>query len=192
MSKGIVQLAAILLPVLIAGCGSLLPRGEAITESPWKSFQEARQTFDHIIPYQTTVNDLKQLKLDPESNPNIAILNYSDLIRRFMPSASINAHDLDKGVRECILANSACKGYEVDQRFIKRNRVGNFWLDFLNFKRSVDVVGWRFNGVILVKGELVIYKLYGGQPAIHELEENKNPLGPLQGAGESTLRLPAP
>lgn len=181
------RLAAIFLPVFLAGCGSLLPRAEVVTESPWQSFQDVQQVFDKIVPYQTTVEDLKRLRLDPESNPNITILNYSDVLRRFIPSPSINAHDLDSGVRECIMANTACKGYEIDQRFIKRKRYGNFWADFLNFKRKVDVIGWRFNGVILIKDSLVVYKLTGGQPAIHELEENKNPLGPFQGIGDSGL-----
>lgn len=179
------RLAASFLLVFLAGCGSLLPRAEVVTESPWQSFQDVQQVFDKIVPYQTTVGDLKQLRLDPESNPNITILNYSDVVRRFIPSPSINAHDLDSGVRECIMANTACKGYELDQRFIKRKRYGNFWADFLNFKRKVDVIGWRFNGVILIKDGVIVYKLTGGQPAIHELEENKNPLGPFQGIGDS-------
>lgn len=109
------------------------------------------------------------------------------MLRRFIPSPSINAHDLDPGVQECITAKTACKGYEIDQRTIRRKRDGNFWADFLNFSRKVDVVGWRFNGVILIKDKLVVYKLSGGQPSIHELEENKNPLGPFQGIGESKL-----
>src|SRR5574340_109344 len=179
------RLAASFLLVFLAGCGSLLPRAEVVTESPWQSFQDVQQVFDKIVPYQTTVGDLKQLRLDPESNPNITILNYSDVVGRFIPSPSINAHDLDSGVRECIMANTACKGYELDQRFIKRKRYGNFWADFLNFKRKVDVIGWRFNGVILIKDGVIVYKLTGGQPAIHELEENKNPLGPFQGIGDS-------
>lgn len=186
----IFQSAIILLSLFVAGCGSLLPRSKAVIDSPWQNFQEAQQTFDKIIPHQTTVNDLKHLKLDPETNPNITILNYSDVLRRFIPGGSITALDLDTGVLECILAKAACKGYEVDQRTLKRNRTGNFWADFLNFKRKVDVVGWRFNGVILVKENVVVYKLTGGQPIIHEIEESKNPLGPFQGFGESRLFNP--
>jgi hypothetical protein len=182
----IFQLAIMLL--LLAGCSSLLPRSVAVVESPWRSFQEAQQAFDKIIPFKTTVDDLKKLKLDPEANPNITILNYSDVLRRFMPpGGSINTSDLDKGVMDCILAKTACKGYEVDQRTLKRNRIGNFWLDFMNFKREVDIVGWRFNGVILFKDNVVVYKLTGGQPVIHETEDSKNPLGPFQGIGESRL-----
>lgn len=55
----------------------------------------------------------------------------------------------------------------------------------MNFKREVDIVGWRFNGVILTKDNVVVYKLTGGQPVIHETEESRNPLGPFQGIGES-------
>lgn len=177
----------VIVSFLLAGCGSLLPRSETVAESPWRNFQEAQQAFDKIIPRQTTVADLKQLKLDPATNPNITLLNYSDVLRRFIPSGSITALDMDTGVLECVLAKTACKGYEVDQRTLKRNRVGNFWLDFLNFRRKVDVVGWRFNGVILIKGDVVVYKLTGGQPVIHETEQSRNPLGPFQGIGESRL-----
>ena len=173
--------------LLLAGCASLLPRGESVAESPWQSFQEAQRTFETIVPYQTTIADLKALKLDPLQNPNIAILNYSDVLRRFIPSPSSNAQDLDPGVQDCIRAKSACSGYEVDQKTLKRRRYGNFWADFLNFKRKVDVAGWRFNGVILIKNGVVVYKLTGGQPTIHELEESRNPLGPFQGLGESRL-----
>jgi hypothetical protein len=172
---------------LLAGCSTWLPRGESVAESPWQNFEEAQQTFDRIVPYQTTVRDLRALKLDPLQNPNIVLLNYSDVLRRFIPSPATDMQDLDPGVQDCIKAKSACKGYEVDQKTVKRRRYGNFLADFLNFKRKVDIVGWRFNGVILIKDELVVYKLTGGQPSIHEHEENKNPLGPLQGIGESRL-----
>lgn len=183
----IVWLAIILFSLSLGGCSSLLPKGETETEGPWQTFWEAQQTFDKIIPHQTTIDDLKQLNLEPSSNPNVTILNYSDVLRRFIPSPSINAHDLDPGVLECIAAKTACKGYEIDQRVMKRKRYGNFWADVFNFERKVDIAGWRFNGVILIKDNLVVYKLTGGQPSIREHEENKNPLGPFQGFGERLL-----
>lgn len=177
--------AALALAALLAGgCSSLLPQGESVTEGPWPSFEEAQQAFDKIVPRRTTVEELKQLKLDPASNPNITILNYSDVIRRFVPSPSVNAQELDDAVRECIAAKTACQGYEIEQKTLKRQRSGSFWADFLNFNRKVDVVGWRFNGLVLIKGGVVIYKLTGGQPAIREHEESRNPLGPLQSLGD--------
>jgi len=173
--------------VLLAGCSALLPRAESVAQSPWQSFDDAQHSFDQIVPYRTTVQDLRDLKLDPSHNPNITLLNYSDVLRRFIPSPATDMADLDPGVQDCIKAKSACKGYEVDQKTLKRTRYGNFLADFLNFKRKVDIVGWRFNGVILMKDDVVVYKLTGGQPSIHEHEESKNPLGPFQGLGESRL-----
>ena len=184
----ITRLALGLSVLSFAACSTLLPRGESLTDSPWHSFNEAQQTFDKIVPYKTTVEDLRSFKLDPMRNPNITLLNYSDVLRRFIPSPATNMQDLDAGVQDCVRAKSACRGYEVDQKTLKRTRYGNFWADFLNFKRKTDIVGWRFNGVILIKDDLVVYKLTGGQPSIHEHEESKNPLGPFQGVGESTLR----
>jgi len=178
--SGIVLLAA-----LLAACSSLLPRAQSHTYSPWQSYEEAQQTFDRIVPHQTTLQELRDLKLDPKENPNITILNYSDVLRRFLPSPSINPADLDSGVKECIEAKTACQGYEVTQASMKRTRYGVFLLDFFNFRRRTDVAGWRFNGVVLIKNDVVIYKLTGGQPTIHENEDTVNPLGPLQGIGGS-------
>jgi len=182
-------IGGILLLLLMSACSTLLPEGKGEVEGPWQSYAEAEQVFKKIVPHQTSVADLKQLKLDPLSNPNISILNYSDVLRRFVPSASIDTNQLESGVQECVKAFSACSGYEIDHRFVQRKRYGNFLADFLNFKRKVDIVGWRFNAVLLIKDGIVIYKLTGGQPAIHEHEESLNPLGPFQGTGESgTIR----
>lgn len=179
---------AILLLLVLAGCNSLLPHGDVNVEGPWQSFEEAQQTFDKITPYRTTVADLKVMNLDPYSQPNISILNYSDVLRRFAPNAPASADNLDAGVWECINAKTACQGFEVTQKSIKRNRSGSFLGDFLNFSRQVDVTGWSFNGVVLIKDNVVIYKLVSGQPQIREQEKSKNPLGPLQGAGESAVK----
>ncbi|MBE0626788.1 MAG: hypothetical protein IH606_18470 [Burkholderiales bacterium] len=171
-----------------AACSALLPRGEAVTDSPWHSFEEAQQAFDQITLHKTTSADLKRLRVDPEITPNVIILNYSDVLRRFIPNPSIDASSLDLGVQECLRAATRCRGYEVDHRVLKRQRYGNFFADILNFQRKTDVVGWRFNAVVLITDDLVVYKLTGGQPAIHDHEKSTNPLGPFQGAGEGLFR----
>jgi len=188
----IILLAIISPPVFLAGCSSLLPHAHTNTVGPWQNYHEAQQTFDQIIPYQTTSEELKTLKLDPESNPNITILNYSDVIRRFIPNPTVNADDLAPGVKECIMAKAACHGYEIVQKSNTSKRYGNFWADITNFKRKTEVTGWSFSGVILVKDDIVIYTLAGGLPAIRELDESNNPLGPFQGSGESALRNRVP
>ena len=71
---------------------------------------------------------------------------------------------------------------------LKKKRAGNFWLDALNFKRLTETTGWRFTGLIVLKDDLVVYKLWGGQPSIQEAETSRNPLGPFQGFTESAAR----
>ena len=172
----------------LAGCSALLPSSDAILEGQWNSFEDGQKTFDTIIPYQTTVEDLNKLGLDLRTTPNVTLLNYSDVLQRFIPNPLMNPDELDSGVNDCIKAKMACRGFEINQQVVKRHRFGNFWVDFLGFKKKTDVTGWHFRGMVLIKDKLVVYKLVGGQPMIHEVEHSNNPLGPFQGVGESTLR----
>jgi hypothetical protein len=166
---------------LLAGCSSmLLPKSKEVTASPWQSFQDAQNAFDKIVPGTTTIHELRQMKLDPSSNPNIAILNYADVMRKFMLNQSFSINDLDDGVRICVTAKINCRGFEINQTSVQKSRNGNVVLDVLGFYRETHTAGWRFNGLILLKDEIVVYKLTSGQPAIQQTEENQNPLGPVQ------------
>ena len=176
--------AVLLLALAGSGCSSMLPKSTNITQSPWATYREAQLTFDKIIPGQTTNAELHDLQLDPEANPNIAILNYSDVLQKFVPHASISMADLDSGVRECISAKTVCKGYSIAQKSVYKAREGNFFADILGFQRETHTTGWSFNGLILMKDGVVIYKLTGGQPQIREQEHTKNPLGPVMGLGQ--------
>lgn len=185
--------AGVLLCCLICGaCASLLPRSKEATASPWRSYEDAQSTFDAIVPGMTTVDELKYLSLDPAANPNIAILNYSDILRRFLMNQSVSLSDLDHGVRDCVTAKVLCRGYEIDQRSIRKHRNGSFWLDFLGFRKETQIAGWRFQGLILLKNGVVVYKLSGGQPAIMQQEESQNPLGPIQAVGDRIFGVLVP
>lgn len=173
--------------LLGAGCSALLPSSRQATASPWKSYQEAEIAFDKILPGVTTEADLRALNLQPGVNPNIAILNYSDVLMRFMPHASISIADLDSGVRMCISAKTGCKGFEISQSSLAKNRNGNFVADVLGFSRATQITGWKFNGLLLLKDGVVIYKLTGGQPSIAQHEQDNNPLGPVQTIGRQLL-----
>jgi hypothetical protein len=178
---------ALAVVVLASGCSSLLPSSKKVTASPWESYRDAQLTFDKIIPGMTTELELKELHLDPQAYPNIAILNYSDVLLRFMPHASITADDLDPAVRECLSAKILCKGFQVSQSNVRRHREGNFFADVLGFNRETRITGWEFNALLLLKNGVVVYKLTGGKPSIAEHEENRNPLGPVQSIGQKFL-----
>jgi hypothetical protein len=173
-------LAVVLLLSLASGCSFLLPRQHEATHSTWQTYQEAQQAFDKLKPGETSVTDLKDMSLDPATNPNITILNYTDVLRRFLISQSITLNDLDEGVRICVTAKSSCRGYEVNQKILRKQRNGYFLLDLLGFKRDTEINGWQFSGLILMKDEVVVYKLTGGQPSIVGKESTQNPLGPVQ------------
>ena len=84
--------------LLTSGCGSLLPSTKQTSKSHWDSFEDAKAAFDKIIPYKTTAGEMQELGFDPFSKPNIKILNYVDIINRFMPNSSIKKEDLDQGI----------------------------------------------------------------------------------------------
>ncbi len=166
------------------GCAFLLPSEKKTIKSPWKTFGSAKSTFDKIKPYETTCQELKALGYDPFTTPNIKIINYLDIIQRFMENPSITKADLDQGLQDCIAAKDMCHAYEIAIEDIKRKRYGNFFLDILKFKRKRKETGWAFNALIVLRDSLVIYKLWGGKPNINEKDEKKNPLGPLQDSVE--------
>jgi hypothetical protein len=166
---------------LACGCTSLLPRSKESTHGPWATYRDAQLTFDKVIPGQTTDAELRDLKLHPDSNANVVILNYSDIVRRFLPNSSVTMSDLDSAVKSCIDAKTACIGYEINQKIVNKNREGDVALDVLGFHRITETTGWKFNGLVLVKKGTAIYTLTGGQPQIKEQEENTSVLGPVQG-----------
>lgn len=169
---------------LVCGCTSLLPRSKETTRGPWESYKDAQLTFDKVIPGQTTLVELRTLKLHPEANANIAILNYSDIVRRFLPNSSVTMGDLDSAVKACIDAKTACVGYEINEKSVNKKREGDVVADVLGFHRETETTGWKFSGLVLVKGGIVIYTLTGGQPDIKEHEESTSMLGPVQGLSQ--------
>ena len=177
-------LACAVAALAMAGCAELLPKARTEATDHWRSFEEARATLERIAPYRTTAADLRAMGIDPFATPNVQLLNYSDILLRFPLSGTMPLERLDRGLRACLEAGKACEGYSITARDIRRDRVGNFWLDALNFKRVVDVTGWSFNALVLLVDGRVVYVIHGGQPTIREQETTRQPLGPLQGWGD--------
>jgi hypothetical protein len=185
-----VRSAVLTFAALAAGCSSMLPTSSSTIDGNWKSYAEAQQAFDAIKPHQTTLSELQALKLDPYTSSNVTVLNYADVARRFLPdSAAVSLTDLDVGIQSCISAKTACTGLKVHQTGTSSQRDGNFLADTLGFHRHTETLGWNFDGLILLKDDVVIYKLTGGQPVIHEHSDDRNPLGPLQGIAKKLFHF---
>lgn len=171
-----------LFTVILYGCSTpaLLPSQKEIVVTPWNSFDEAVKAFDRITPYQTKKNELKELGFAPDVTSNIIILNYLDIMERFMPNQSITKKDLAEGLQDCLSDQERCMAYEITVRKYDSQRYGNVFLDLFNFRRKTNISGWVFKALIVIKDSLVVYKLSGGAPMTDELRDSKNPLGPLQ------------
>ena len=171
---------AVFLCICLSGCGFLLPVAKSRTETPWRTFDEAKETVDKVIPYQSTRADLAALSLDPFQNTNIEILTYLDLAELFMPNSSFRREDLDEGIRNCLDVQEKCYGYRITVSNMESRRFGSVFLDLFNFKRKSHKTGWKFKALLILRDDLVVYKISGGTPRIDEYLYKRNPLGPFQ------------
>lgn len=171
---------------LAQGCSSMLPK--ARTESPtFQTFDEARLAIESLVPKKSDVSTLSDMGISPSKQPNTVILTQADIVRRVVNGGALGKDDLDPGIVTCINARDACRGWELNVARISKVRTGNFFADFVNFKRRTETTGWRFNALILLVNDVVVYRGWGGQPVINEVEVSNNPLGPFQDMGPSAI-----
>lgn len=172
-----------LVSLLLSGCAGLLPSARQESVSPWRSYGDAERTLTRLAPYQTQRADVHREGLDPQVNPGVTVLHMGDVMQRFAPLLLSQPVDLDAGLRDCFNAGRRCSGYQVAVKKLARRRVGNFWLDSLNFRRETHSTGFQVEWVLVFVDDTLVYSLMGGQPKISEVEVERNPLGPLQGWG---------
>jgi len=182
-----VVLVVALVSLSLTGCSQLLPRTKTETVSPWDTFEEVKTDYDQICVFATNSEQLRKLGFTPQVNPNISTLSYSDILNRFASSPALDGDDLDPGVRRCVMDFEGCVAYELEQEKIDRDRYGNFWADFFNFRKKTRTTGWSFNAIILTHDSQVVFKQWSGNPQIRREEEETIPLGPIQSAGPSLL-----
>jgi hypothetical protein len=173
---------------LLTSCTALLPTSKVEVQTSWRNYAEAQALFEKITINQTRAEDLKALGIDSANVPNITLLNHADLLRRFANAPAMDVDMIDGGLRACLRKLQKCTAIEIVESHLQNERVGNFWMDFLNFRRETKISGWKFEAIFVLDDGLVVYKVWSGKPMIRELEESRNPLGPFQGVGESTLR----
>ena len=180
------RLALVFVLVGLSGCAGLLPKTHSET-STFKTFEEARRAIESLVPMKSNQDTLTALGIEAGKQPNTTLLTHADVVRRFVSGSMLTKQDFDPGVVMCIEARDACRGLEVQASRIDKDRTGNFFADFLNFSRRTETKGWRFNALILLVNNTVVYRNWGGLPAIDETEVHTNPLGPLQDVGPSVV-----
>ncbi len=182
------RLMSLLLAGTLGACSSLLPRGSTDTPAGFATFEQAQAAAEKIVALQTPSSELAQLGFDPAAGPNVTLIPYPDIVGRLAPNSGVPFDKLDAGIRQCIEAQTACRGYLFHFERQNRRREGSFWLDFLNVRRTTNVKGWWFDALIVVTDGKVLFRNFAGQASTDKVEKQFNPLGPFQPAGESAGR----
>lgn len=182
-------LLVLLTGMMLAGCASLLPTTRAEVVSEWQSYDDGQKAIAALAPYHATRTDVHKAGLDPRTHPGITVLHFGDVLQRFAAAALVSRDDVERGIRDCVHAGMQCSGYLIAVKKLSSRRVGNFWLDSLNFRRETLSQGWKVDALLVFVDDMLVYELVGGEPTINEREVRRNPLGPLQGWGDQTTRL---
>jgi hypothetical protein len=187
LGKGLYFILFVSIVIQLSGCGSysrlFLPSEKRDVKSPWNTFEKVKSAYDQIIVNETSLLDLKNLKFDPFETPNIEIMTYMEIVRYFLPNPSFKKEQLPKEVRDCLDSQKDCRGFQIELEKLETNRFGNVLLDVLNFRRRSRQKGWKFQAMIVIHDNTVVYKRWSGKPNLNETTDRKNPLGPLQNLG---------
>ncbi len=182
------QLGLILfLVTFLSACSGVLPKREEETKSPWASYEEAKASFDQLEVGKSRIEDIGKLGYDPKTVPNITRITYIDLLTKFLPNQSISLDDLDPALSKCLQAREACYGLSLKPGVLDDDRFGNAFMDVFGFRRNTRTTGWRFEALVVIHDDLVVYKLAGGESNIDSVRSIRRPLGPIQ---ELDLRIP--
>lgn len=169
--------------LMLGACGSLLPSERAEVQSPFIDYQDAEHRYEQVVPGRTTRSQLLSLGFDPLTQGNAKMLSFID-VRLLFVQPNIPIDYLPHGLVTCLQAKDRCIGYSFDFNKTDSQRIGSFWADMFNFRKRRQVQGWSFRPVFVLIDDVVVHKVSNGEPNIRRVEDKKNPLGPLQGAGE--------
>lgn len=172
----------------LGACSALLPRASTDTPVGFASFGQAAAAAQRVVALQTHTSELKNIGFDPVAGRNVTLIPYPEMVGRLAPNPGVPLAKLDPGIRQCIEAQTACRGYLFHFERQHRQREGNFWLDFLNVRRTTKVTGWWFDALIVISDDTVLFRNFAGQAYTDRIEQQNNPLGPLQsGAGAAAV-----
>jgi hypothetical protein len=159
--------------------------------STFQTYEEARGAVSALVPMQSTkAASVADHGIDFGKQPNTKFLTHSDVVRLLVPAGMLRREDLDPGIVVCLESRSACNGLEITASRIAKTRTGSFFADFINYRQRTETTGWRFNALILYVDDMVVYRSWGGQPRVEELDVATRPLGPFQEIGPSLVSSP--
>ena len=168
--------------VVLAGCGGLLPDQQVQSASPFQSYDQVVESFNQIVPGMTNAQDLPNLGFDSRT-ANVDVLSYVDIETRFLQAPGLRWDHLDPAVQACIRAEAYCNGYVFHPSHSSNKRLGAVVPDLLGFERITRSVRWSADVTLLVMNGRVVHKVFSGTPRSENLDDRKQPLGPVQDLG---------
>ncbi|MBM7060420.1 hypothetical protein JQX08_06850 [Pseudomonas sp. UL073] len=183
MSRGLRSLGVVVASIFLSACGSLLPSEHDETISPFGDYTDTEIRYSQAVPGKTSRAELFSLGFDPLAQGNGRMLSFVD-IRLMFVQPNIPIDYLPDGLIKCLEAKDRCIGYAFEFSKTDTQRVGSFWADVLNFSKQREVKGWSFRTVFVLVDDVLVHKVSNGEPNIRKVLVKKNPLGPIQGAGE--------
>ncbi len=172
--------APVLAAFLALGCESLLPHQRTHLDSPWAEFDDALAAFHAIEVGETRQEDLAHLGIDPYRSDNVEILTYMDVFQKFVPNDGIRLDQQSVGVQDCIAARERCLGLQIEPFREYGREYGNFWSNFFRFREQTEIAGWVFESTVVMVDDVVVYKLWEGNPTVMKRQDKVKPLGPFQ------------
>ena len=175
------SIAIVAIAVMTTGCSSMLPKRTTVTHNQWSQYSQVSNIGTSIRAGQS-LDDLKGLGVDVNNTKNIQHLTHLDIAKRFGLIGGQKDRSLKtpQGVQRMLDAAEIGRGYELTVQNTEQTREGNFWRDFLNFKRITRETGWKYSILIIAVDDEVAYILHKGNPNINTVTTEKNPLGPFQ------------
>lgn len=169
--------------VSLAGCSSLLPSEHTEVISPFGDYLDTEIRYSQAVPDLTSRAELFSLGFDPLIQGNGRMLSFVD-VRLMFVQPNVPLDYLPDGLMKCLEAKDRCVGYAFEFSQSETLRVGNFWADVFNFRKKRELNGWAFRAVFVLVDDKLVHKVSSGEPHIRRFEVKRNPLGPVQGAGE--------
>lgn len=175
--------------MIFGGCSTqaLMPSGKqtvsgkGLTEQ-WDNYEKAAAFYESVMPYQTTLTQLRNQHADFENSQNIDKLGPTAVRNLFLENQTLKVNELPVGVQDCLNHYEDCRGYRIRKDVQHSEGAGSLFLRMLSFKREDIITGWMIELLFLANKDMFVYKevLTGTPGGKAGSEMSKKPLGPAQ------------
>ena len=120
MKTYLAKIAVLVLVLLTTtSCATLFSSSKTTAKSPWREFAEAKAAYDRVEAGRTSVGQMRELGFDPYASQNLKVLNYLEVLNRFIPNNSVRVEDLPLAVRTFLAAQEKAVAYELEVTAIR-------------------------------------------------------------------------